>query len=115
MTHPDPLTVDQVVATVERELAGTPSTRPSLQGSPLAAARELQRAFRSDPLGGRLLPVKRLLHWFVASSFDRQAKSVEALLDALDAEYAERERLARRLAELEARLAALEPARPVRS
>jgi hypothetical protein len=43
--------------------------------------RGLQRDLRIEPLGGRLLSFKRLVHWFVASAFDRQAKVVEALLD----------------------------------
>lgn len=111
MTRPDPLSLEQVVATVERELAGGPAPGP-VHGPALALARERQAAFRADPVGGRLLLAKRLIHWFVASSFDRQAKAFEAMLEALDAEIGERERLARRVAELEARLAALEHARP---
>ena len=47
----------------------------------VARIRAMQRDYRIEPLGGRLLPVKRLMHWFVASTFDRQAKVVEALFD----------------------------------
>jgi len=47
----------------------------------VARIRSMQRDLRIEPLGGRLLPVKRMVYWFVASTFDRQAKVVEALLD----------------------------------
>lgn len=47
----------------------------------MARIQALQHDFRVEPIGGRLLPIKRLMYWFVASAFDRQAKVVEALLD----------------------------------
>lgn len=112
MIPTEPLSLDQVVATVQRELAGVPAAARSPEGGPvLARVREQQRVFRAEPVGGRLLLAKRVVHWFVASSFDRQAKVMEALLDELAAEIAERQRLARRVAELEARLTTLESAR----
>ena len=78
----------------------------------LARVREQQRSFRAEPVGGRLLPLKRLVHWFVASTFDRQAKVVEALLPALEAMRAELVALRREVAELRARGRRRVPRRP---
>ena len=50
-------------------------------GDRIERIQAMQRDFRIEPIGGRLLPIKRLVYWFVASSFDRQAKVIEALLD----------------------------------
>ena len=36
-----------------------------------------------EPIGGRLVPLKRLIYWFTASAFDRQAKVQEAMLAVL--------------------------------
>ncbi len=107
MPERKPLTVDQVVVAIERELGRAPELAPP---PPAAAgrARELQRRFRAQPLGGKGVLVKSLVHWFVASAFDRQAKVVEALLDEIEAEAARSDRLESRLATVEARLAALE-------
>jgi len=76
------LTSADVVKRIRSEIA-TSSGEPTESGvgSRVAWIRALQRDFRVEPLGGRLLPVKRVLYWFVASAFDRQAKVVEALLD----------------------------------
>jgi len=106
MTLPEArLTVDNVVAAIDRELAGGPAEavppRPRVGG---AALREAQHRFRAEPVGGRLARLKRLVFWFTASAFDRQAKVVEALIDELEAERGARELLAQRLAEIEARL-----------
>ena len=49
----------------------------------MARIQALQHDFRVEPIGGRLLPIKRLMYWFIASAFDRQAKVVEALLDLI--------------------------------
>jgi hypothetical protein len=52
--------------------------------NPIGRLRRAQADFRREPLGGRLLPVKRLVHWFSASAFDRQAKVVERLIEVTD-------------------------------
>ncbi len=108
MTLPEAkLSVANVVAAIDRELAGAPAEAVPPRPRPgLAPIREAQHRFRAEPVGGRLARLKRLVYWFTASAFDRQAKVVEALIDELDAERAARERLAERLAELEARLSA---------
>ncbi len=109
MTFSDPkLTVGAVVDAIERELAGAPAEALPPRPRPgLAALREAHRRFRADPVGGRLARFKRIVYWFTASAFDRQGKVIEALIDELEAERAARERLAVRVAELEARLSAL--------
>jgi hypothetical protein len=45
--------------------------------------REMLEHFRREPIGGRLVPLKRLIFWFTASAFDRQAKVHEAILAVL--------------------------------
>jgi hypothetical protein len=49
----------------------------------MARIQALQHDFRVEPIGGRLPTIKRLMYWFIASAFDRQAKVVEALLDLI--------------------------------
>jgi hypothetical protein len=99
---PKDLGVRDVVAEIRVEL-GLPlnarSETPPL--APLGRARELMRRFRAEPVGGRLAPLKRLAFWWVASAFDRQSKVIEAMI-------AELEGGARRIQDLEARLAKLE-------
>jgi hypothetical protein len=68
--------------------------------SSLAQARDLLWRFRAEPLGGRLVGLKRLVYWFSASAFDRQAKVQEAMLNALD-------EIARELVDLRNRMAIL--------
>lgn len=106
MTSSPRITVDGVVAEIERELRGEgppPAAVPGASGPDLARVRELQSRFRAEPIGGRLAGLKRIVHWFVASAFDRQGKVIESLLEELAASEAARERLERRLATLEAR------------
>lgn len=50
----------------------------------MAHLQEMQRRYRSDPVGGRLVVLKRLFAWFSASTFDRQAKVIETLLDLVE-------------------------------
>lgn len=105
--------VDAIVETIEAELADRVEAPISASAaedrrrarSGLERARELQREFRAEPVGGRLLALKRALYWFVASSFDRQAKVVEELLPALEAMERELESLRGEVAELRARSA----------
>jgi hypothetical protein len=84
------LTVEDVVRRVQVELDHEIPT-----GSPLerriARVRAMQREFREQPIGGRLLPLKRVLYWFTASAFDRQSKVLEALLELVE-ELAEENR-----------------------
>jgi hypothetical protein len=72
-------------------------------GSPLerriARVRAMQRDFREQPIGGRLLPIKRMFYWFTASAFDRQAKVIEALLELVEDLAEENRRLAIRVAQ----------------
>jgi hypothetical protein len=67
------------------------------------AIREMQRSFRQEPLGGRLVPLKKMVTWFSASAFDRQAKVIEAILDLFEDLVQENEELSARVAELEGR------------
>lgn len=91
----------EVLARIQSEIEG-PSKAGS--GTPfaqrMAHLQALQRHFRSDPIGGRLVFIKRFFGWFSASTFDRQAKVIEALLDLvedlgaeLDEQHREVERL----------------------
>ena len=76
------LTSTEVLNRVRSEIDAPSSAQAgSAVAARVARIRAMQRDYRIEPLGGRLLPVKRLAHWFVASTFDRQAKVVEALFD----------------------------------
>jgi hypothetical protein len=89
------LTAAEVIRRVRAELAG-PSERSSSFAARMAALRRMHDDFRADPVGGRLLPLKRMAYWFTASTFDRQGKVVEALFDTVDelaAEVEQQERL----------------------
>lgn len=95
-------TVDQVVATIRAEIAtAAPETRRTHPGS-IETVRELQRRFRAEPIGGRLAGLKRLVHWWVASAFDRQGKVIEALIAELEASDLRAAELENRVARLEA-------------
>jgi hypothetical protein len=105
------LSVDDVVSAIAHELSGAPPA--GAEGAPatrvdLARVREAQRQFRADPVGGRLAPLKKIAYWLVASAFDRQGKVIEALLDELEAAEADRARLERQVARLEARSGSVE-------
>lgn len=111
MTDRRPVGVAEVVAAVERQLRGDPPLAvegaPHPDSPPASAFGEFERrlrSFRQEPLGGRLLPLKRVLYWFVASAFDRQTKILEALEVALRQERARADALERRLGRLEAQL-----------
>jgi len=93
MATPSPPTADEVLDMVRAALAAPATGRSALRAR-LEYARELQRAFRAEPVGGKLSALKKLAFWFVASSFDRQAKAVEALLDAVEDLVDEAERAA---------------------
>ncbi|HEX9668774.1 MAG TPA: hypothetical protein VGC93_04755 [Thermoanaerobaculia bacterium] len=93
MALPAPPTAEEVLDMVRAALAAPASGHSGLR-SRLDHARELQRRFRAEPVGGRLVALKKLVYWFAASSFDRQAKAVEALLDAVEELVDEAERAA---------------------
>lgn len=79
----DPLSVPDVLNRVRAELdLAQPSVSPFERR--LARIRSMQREFREQPVGGRFVSVKRLVYWFTASAFDRQAKVVEALLETVE-------------------------------
>lgn len=110
------VTKQDVLAAIRTELD---ASRSRLDGevfdARIARLRELQRRFREEPLGGRLVGLKRLLHWFSASAFDRQAKVIEALIETVGHLGAERENLVARLSPVEAggyRLPVATPATP---
>jgi len=84
MATPSSPTADEVLDMVRAALAAPAATGRSALRARLEHARGLQRAFRAEPVGGKLSALKKLVFWFVASSFDRQAKAVEALLDAVE-------------------------------
>ena len=77
------LTVAEVLETVDRELE-SPTLASGSDADPLAGLRRQIAEFRREPFGGRLVFLKRLAYWFVASSFDRQTKILESMVDHLD-------------------------------
>lgn len=79
----EPLTAPEVLNRIRSELdLAHPSVSPFDRR--LSRIRAMQREFREQPIGGRLLPLKRMAYWFTASAFDRQAKVVEALLELVE-------------------------------
>jgi hypothetical protein len=66
----------------------------------ITEARDQLKLFQWKPLGGRLVGLKRLVYWFSASAFERQAKIQDAILDALD-------EIARELVDVRNRMAVL--------
>lgn len=91
-----PLTVDEVTARIRAELEAPQSSRPSNEGR-VAKIRALQRAFREEPVGGRMTQLKRAIYWFTASAFDRQAKVIEALIEVTEDLERENRRIFREL------------------
>jgi hypothetical protein len=76
-------TVEGVLSSIRAELEDPePMTPPPTRA--IERLREQQRFFREEPVGGRLLPMKRLAYWFTASAFDRQAKVIESMIEVLD-------------------------------
>lgn len=72
--------LNRIRSEIQMPSAGQPDSNLAAR---MARIRNMQRDLRIEPLGGRLLPVKKLVYWFVASAFDRQAKVIEALLDVV--------------------------------
>ncbi len=111
-----PLTKAEVLIAIEELLRGgalespnpSPPPDPSSSSGPFEGFAERVARFRLEPLGGRLLPFKRILYWFVASAFDRQTKIFEGLVEALHVERSRIAHLESQLAELRNRVALLE-------
>ena len=87
-----PLSAGDVLARIRAEI-DAPSRGETAFARRMAHIQSLQTAFRKDPVGGRLAPLKRAVYWFTASAFDRQAKVIEALLEVIDDLGQENERL----------------------
>jgi hypothetical protein len=93
----DDLTAQNVLKRVRAEIDHeTPPASPLEQR--IARIRSMQREFREQPIGGRLLPIKRVVYWFTASAFDRQAKVIEALFELVEDLAEENHRLESKLA-----------------
>ena len=82
-TREDPLTAPEVLSRIRGELDLAHPSESRFERR-LARIRAMQREFREQPVGGRLLALKRMAYWFTASAFDRQAKVVEALLELVE-------------------------------
>jgi len=79
------VTAAEVVTRIQSEIEmPSASERTTPFAERMAHIQVIQRQFRNEPIGGRLVAVKRLFAWFSASTFDRQAKVIEALLDLVD-------------------------------
>ena len=102
-TSEKPVDVDDMLRTMQARIhACEAASQRSL--ALLAQARDHLGRFRAEPIGGRLVPLKRLVYWFSASAFDRQCKLHEAILNALD-------ELAREIVDLRNRLTVLQAER----
>ena len=98
------VTKEEVLQRIRAELA-VPDVGFSTIEQAVARLRESVREFRCNPIGGRLLPIKRMAYWFVASAFDRQSKVVEKLIDLIEESGRENERLREQVRELTCKLA----------
>ena len=79
------ITAAEVLTRIQSEIAApTANERTTPFAERMAHLQAMQRRYRSEPVGGRLVVLKRLFAWFSASTFDRQAKIIEALLDLVD-------------------------------
>lgn len=93
----DDLTAQEILSRIRTEIdQESPATSPLERR--MARVRTMQREFREQPIGGRLLPIKRVFYWFTASAFDRQAKVIEALLELVEDLAEENRRLSSQVA-----------------
>lgn len=92
----DDLTVQDVLNRVRVEIDHETPPASSLERR-ITRIRSMQREFREHPIGGRLLPIKRVVFWFTASAFDRQAKVIEALFELVEDLAEENHRLESKL------------------
>jgi glycogen synthase len=91
LTRPDAVTagadadaLNAVLASMAQRIAAPyepPAAAPAV--SRIQQLRQMLHDFRREPIGGRLVALKRLVYWFTASAFDRQAKVQEAMLTVL--------------------------------
>jgi hypothetical protein len=98
------VTKEEVLQRIRDELVGSDDELSTIEQG-VAHLRESARELRSNPIGGRLLPLKRIVYWFVASAFDRQSKVIEELIDLIEESVRENERLQGRVRELTRKLA----------
>lgn len=77
-------------------VAAAPPTAAPSAVSRTQQLREMLEQFRREPIGGRLLGLKRIIYWFTASAFDRQAKVQETMLGVLVEMEQELDQLKRR-------------------
>lgn len=77
------LTVDHVLQEIQSALRQPATLAPPLE-TRIADVRQMLLRFRREPIGGRLLLPKRVMYWFTASAFDRQARILEALLGLVE-------------------------------
>jgi predicted O-methyltransferase YrrM len=79
------MTPDMVLERVRAEIARSGRDGGgSFRLEAIGRLRSMQRDFRVEPIGGRLVWLKKMAFWFVASAFDRQSKVIEALLDVVE-------------------------------
>lgn len=93
--------IDRIRAEID---APAVASTDSALAARMARIQAMQRAYRVEPLGGRLLPIKKPVHWLVASSFDRQASVIESLLTVVEDLCHEVQRLNRSVAHLEVQI-----------
>lgn len=99
-TTPDaPTDVEEMLRTMEAHIRTFESMPQSSLGA-IANARDTLGSLRQEPFGGRLLWLKRIVFRLTASTFDRQVKAHESVLDALD-------EIGRELVDLRNRIAVL--------
>jgi len=79
----EPVDVEEMLRTMDARIHAWETASQRSLGI-LAQARGRLHEFRTEPLGGRLVGLKRIVYWFSASAFDRQSKVQEAILNALD-------------------------------
>jgi hypothetical protein len=96
----DPHDLDEMLRTIDARIRAI-ETMPQRSLGLIAQAREKLGRFRLEPIGGRLLRLKRVAFWFTASAFDRQSKVQDAVLDAV-------EEVARELTDVRNRIAILQ-------
>jgi hypothetical protein len=78
-----PVNVDDLLRTMDARLQAC-ETVSQRSIALISQARDQCHRFRAEPLGGRLVGLKRLVYWFSASAFDRQTTVQEAILTAMD-------------------------------
>jgi len=105
MAPDPPADLDEMLRTIDARIRAV-ETMPQRSLGLIAQAREKLGRFQLEPIGGRLVRLKRIVFWFTASAFDRQAKVEHAVLDAI-------EEVARELTDVRNRIAILQLERDV--